>query len=114
MAFVRDAAQAVSQICAWLQAQLKQTGREEFVLGLSGGLDSALAAYLACEAVGRDALLCVLMPYRTSSAHSLDDARRVMEQLGVRHRMVRLARPGSTFQWKPAGQRPPQACPGSS
>jgi NAD+ synthase len=91
MAFVNDAAQATAQICAWLQAQLKQTGREEFVLGLSGGLDSALAAYLAHEAVGRDALLCVLLPYRTSSAHSLDDAKHVIERLGVRHRTVEIS-----------------------
>jgi NAD+ synthase len=91
MAFVRDAAQAATQICAWLQAQLRQTGREEFVLGLSGGLDSALAAYLAHEAVGREALLCVLLPYRTTSAHSLDDARLVIERLGVRHRTVAIS-----------------------
>jgi NAD+ synthase len=98
MAFVKDAAQATSQICAWLQAQLRQTGREEFVLGLSGGLDSALAAYLAYEAVGREALLCVLLPYCTSSAHSLDDAQRVIERLGVRHRTVEISGMAEAFE----------------
>jgi NAD+ synthase len=91
MAFVKDAAQAAAQICAWLQAQLKQTGREEYVLGLSGGLDSALAAYLACEAVGRDALLAVLLPYRTSSPQSLADARQVVTTLKLRHRVVHIS-----------------------
>lgn len=91
MAFVRDAAQATSQICNWLRAQLKQTGREEFVLGLSGGLDSALAAYLAREAVGRDALFCVLLPYRTTSPHSLADAHRLVTALKLRHRVAEIS-----------------------
>jgi len=91
MAFVKDAAQATSQICAWLQAQLKQTAREEFVLGLSGGLDSALAAYLAREAVGREALLAVLLPYRTSSPQSLADAQQLVTALNLRHRTVEIS-----------------------
>jgi len=91
MALVKDAAGVASKIGAWLRSQLEQTAREEFVLGLSGGLDSALAAYLAHEAVGREALLCVLLPYCTSSAHSLDDAQCVIEQLGVRHRTVDIS-----------------------
>ena len=51
----------------FIRGQLRQAGFERAVLGLSGGIDSALVAYLVAEAIGADKLLCVLMPYRTSS-----------------------------------------------
>ena len=43
----------------FIRAQLQQAGFERLVLGLSGGIDSALVAYLAAEAVGAERLLCV-------------------------------------------------------
>ncbi len=48
-------------------ASSARPGFERAVLGLSGGIDSALVAYLVAEAIGAERLLCVLMPYRTSS-----------------------------------------------
>jgi NAD+ synthase len=91
MGFIADPEQASSQIRAWLQAQLSQSGCEQFVLGLSGGLDSALVACLACQAVGKDAVFCVLLPYRTSSPQSLADAMLVIEKLGVRYRTINIS-----------------------
>ncbi|MBA3959113.1 MAG: NAD(+) synthetase, partial [Chloroflexi bacterium] len=61
-------------IVGFIREQLRQTGFERLVLGLSGGIDSALVAYLAAEAIGAQRLLCVLMPYRTSSEASRIDA----------------------------------------
>ena len=55
-------------------ASCDQAGFERAVLGLSGGIDSALVAYLVAEAIGAERLLCVLMPYRTSSPASRADA----------------------------------------
>ena len=52
------------------------------MLGLSGGIDSALVAYLVAEAIGAERLLCVLMPYRTSSPASRGDAEEVVRRLG--------------------------------
>ncbi|MFN8519038.1 MAG: NAD(+) synthase [Chloroflexota bacterium] len=69
-------------IVDFIRAQLRQAGFERLVLGLSGGIDSALVAYLAAEAVGPDRLLCVLMPYRTSSRESVTDAEAVVADLG--------------------------------
>ena len=66
----------------FLRGHLRQTGFERLVLALSGGLDSALVAYLAAEAIGPDKLLCVLMPYRTSSVASQADAEEVVRRLG--------------------------------
>ena len=57
-------------IAEFIRGQLRQAGFERAVLGLSGGIDSALVAYLVAEAIGAERLLCVLMPYRTSSPAS--------------------------------------------
>ncbi|HET7703397.1 MAG TPA: NAD+ synthase [Candidatus Limnocylindrales bacterium] len=67
----------------FIRGQLRQAGFERAVLGLSGGIDSALVAYLVAEAIGAERLLCVLMPYRTSSEASRTDAEEVVKQLGA-------------------------------
>ena len=59
-------------------------GFDEVVLGLSGGIDSAVVAALAVDALGPDGVLGIAMPAPWSSAHSLEDARRLAEALGIR------------------------------
>ena len=56
---------------------------DKVLLGLSGGVDSALVAFLAAEALGPAKVLGVRMPYRTSSPESLDHAQLVIDQLGI-------------------------------
>ena len=65
-----DTAAARRIITEFIRAQLRQAGFERALLGLSGGIDSALVAYLVAEAIGPEQLLAVLMPYRTSSPAS--------------------------------------------
>ncbi|MGZ8502497.1 MAG: NAD+ synthase, partial [Candidatus Limnocylindrales bacterium] len=77
-----DTAVARRVIVGFIQGQLRQAGFERTVLGLSGGIDSALVAYLVAEATGPERLLCVLMPYRTSSPASRSDAEEVVRRLG--------------------------------
>jgi NAD+ synthase len=72
----------------FIRGQLRQAGFERAVLGLSGGIDSALVAYLTAEAIGADKLLCVLMPYRTSSPASQSDAEEVVRRLGTASELV--------------------------
>jgi len=72
----------------FIRAQLRQAGFERAVLGLSGGIDSALVAYLVAEAIGAERLLCVLMPYRTSSPASRADAEEVVRRLGCASELV--------------------------
>jgi NAD+ synthase len=75
----------------FIRGQLRQAGFERAVLGLSGGIDSALVAFLTAEAIGADRLLCVLMPYRTSSPASQGDAEAVVEQLGCASELVDIS-----------------------
>jgi NAD+ synthetase len=64
---------------------------ERVVLGLSGGVDSSLVAYLAAEALGPANVLAVRMPYRTSSQESLEHAQLVIEALGLASRTVDIS-----------------------
>ncbi len=75
-------------IAEFLREHLRQTGFERLVLGLSGGLDSALVAFLSAEAIGADKLLCVLMPCRTSSPASRADAEEVVRFLGCESLLI--------------------------
>ena len=75
----------------FIRNQLRQAGFTKGLLGLSGGIDSALVAYLAAEAVGPENLLCVMMPYRTSSPESEDHARLVVDRLGCRSDLVDIS-----------------------
>jgi NAD+ synthase len=75
----------------FVRNQLNQAGFGRALLGLSGGIDSALVAFLAAEAIGPENLLCVMMPYRTSSQASEDDARLVVDQLGCGSDMVDIS-----------------------
>jgi NAD+ synthase len=69
-------------IAGFIRGQLRQAGFERCVLGLSGGIDSALVAFLVAEAIGPEQLLSVLMPYRSSSPASRGDAEAVVAALG--------------------------------
>jgi NAD+ synthase len=77
-------------ISGFIQGQLRQAGFERCVLALSGGIDSALVAYLVVEAIGADKLLCVLMPYRTSSPASRGDAETIVKELGCASDLVEI------------------------
>jgi len=63
---------------------------ERVVLGLSGGIDSALTACLAVDALGANRVLTVALPSRYSSAHSLTDAAALANALGVEHRVISI------------------------
>ena len=58
------------------------------VLGLSGGIDSALCAVMAVDALGSERVRCVMLPYRYTSQESRDDAAAVAEALGIRYDIV--------------------------
>ncbi len=83
-----DTAIARRIIAEFIRAHLRQTGFEHVILNLSGGLDSALVAFLVAEAIGPGSLLCLLLPYRTSSPESRADAEAVVADLGCRSMLI--------------------------
>ena len=64
---------------------------QRVLIGLSGGVDSSLVAYLAAEALGPTNVIGVRMPYRTSSPESLAHAQLVIDKLGIGHRTVDIS-----------------------
>jgi NAD+ synthase len=67
----------------FLAAELEASGMSGYVVGLSGGIDSAVSAALAVRAVGRDRVVALALPGPSSSAQSLTDARSVAGVLGI-------------------------------
>jgi NAD+ synthase len=86
-----DPDKSVASIKRFLSTRLSQSGLAGFVIGLSGGIDSAVSAALAIEAVGRDKVFGVLMPYRTSSRSSIDDATLFARQLGIESQTIDIS-----------------------
>lgn len=69
-------------LTAFIANEVRKVGVERVVVGLSGGVDSALSAALAAEALGPQNVLGIRMPYRTSSAESLEHAEAVARRCG--------------------------------
>ncbi|MCX7644419.1 MAG: NAD+ synthase [Rhodobacteraceae bacterium] len=67
-----------------LRDYLGKSGLSKVLLGLSGGVDSALVATIAADALGPDRVRCVMLPSEYTSAHSLEDAAEVARRLGCR------------------------------
>jgi NAD+ synthase len=67
----------------FLRDEIQRTGLRRAVVGLSGGIDSALSCVLAAEALGPENVLALRLPYASSSPDSLDDAQRVIDLTGV-------------------------------
>lgn len=75
----------------FLREEIGQAGFQRAVIGLSGGVDSAVSAGLAARAFGAGEVLAVLMPYRTSNPDSEAHARLVVEALGLESRRVDIS-----------------------
>jgi NAD+ synthase (glutamine-hydrolysing) len=69
----------------------RRRGFDHAVIGLSGGVDSALVAYLAAEALGPENVTAIRMPYRTSSPDSLAHAQLVIDALGINAKTVDIS-----------------------
>ena len=72
-------------LTGFIRDSIAKAGMARAVIGLSGGIDSAVSAYLSAKALGAENVLALRMPYKTSSASSLSDAEAVIEDLGLPH-----------------------------
>jgi len=76
---------------------VRKNGFREVVIGLSGGIDSALTAAIAADALGPENVVGVFMPSRFSSAESREDAAQLAEKLGIRHLTVPIDEPFQAY-----------------
>ena len=74
-----------------LRDYLGKTGFKKVLLGLSGGIDSALVAVIAADALGPENVRCVMLPSEYTAQSSLDDAKAIAEALGCRYDFVPIA-----------------------
>ncbi|MEZ5843911.1 MAG: NAD+ synthase [Hyphomicrobiaceae bacterium] len=91
-----DAA-AYSACMTGLRDYVEKTGFPSVVLGLSGGIDSALVAALAVDALGPERVTCLMLPYRYTSGASLEDAAACAKALGVTYETVQIGAPVEGF-----------------
>jgi len=78
------------KIVAFISHTVKGLGKKGAVLGLSGGLDSAVVAYLCARALSPKRVLGLLLPERDSDPQSLEDARRMVKELGIKSEEIEL------------------------
>ena len=76
-----------------LRDYVHKNGFTQVVLGLSGGIDSAVVAAMAVDALGAENVHCLMLPYRYTSEASLEDARDCATRLGVRYDIVSIGNP---------------------
>ena len=79
-----------SELVEFLRESFKKAGFSKAVLGLSGGIDSALVAYLLRDALGKENVLAIMMPYKSSNPDSLNHAKLVVEDLGINSKTIEI------------------------
>ncbi len=82
---------AEAVLVSFIRDAVETAGSQGVVVGLSGGVDSALSAALAAQALGPARVHAFLLPYRTSSPESERDALAVAEPLGIPHRLIDIS-----------------------
>ena len=76
----------------FIKDQTTNAGFTKAVVGVSGGVDSAVSAVLAAEALGKENVLGVMIPYRTSNPKSVEDAKLVIQATGIRSEIVDISK----------------------
>lgn len=74
----------------FLKENMSKAGFKKAVLGLSGGIDSALVAYLLRDALGAENVLAIMMPYKSSNPDSLMHAKMVVEDLKINSKVIEI------------------------
>ena len=79
-----------NELVEFLRENFKKAGFSKAVLGLSGGIDSALVAYLLRDALGKENVLAIMMPYKSSNPDSLNHAKLVVEDLKINAKSIEI------------------------
>ena len=86
-----EEAEVYAALVTGVRDYVRKSGFENVVLGLSGGIDSALTLALAVDALGADRVLAVMMPYRYTAPISLEEAERQAKTLGAEYQVLPIA-----------------------
>lgn len=81
----------------FIREETQKVGLRKLVVGLSGGVDSALSAALAVKALGKEKVLCVVLPYRTSSKDSVEDAKLFADEFDTRTEIIDITPPADAI-----------------
>lgn len=84
-------------LVGFIRNEVLRTGLKRVVFGLSGGIDSTLAAYLAAEALGPENVMGVRMPYSSSSSETMEHGQLVAERLGIESKTLSIANQVDTY-----------------
>jgi len=76
------------RIIEFIRGYLSNAERDRLVVGLSGGIDSAVSTALAVQAIGAQNVTALIMPYETSNTESVADARDLAKQLGINYQII--------------------------
>ncbi|MDH5721050.1 MAG: NAD+ synthase [Spirochaetia bacterium] len=90
-------AEAESILVQRLAEKIKNSGKEKAVIGVSGGIDSALTLFLTAKAIGHQNITALLMPYKTSSEASIKDGIEACEKAGVKYIVKELSRAADAY-----------------
>jgi NAD+ synthase (glutamine-hydrolysing) len=93
-----DIAQIHQALILGIQDYFYKSGFKQAILGLSGGIDSAVVCALAAEALGAENVMAVLLPSKFSSDHSLKDAEDLVNNLGCKHEIVAIKNITDAFE----------------
>lgn len=83
-----DSEFTIQVLTRFIQIEVTKVGLKNALLGLSGGVDSAAAAFLCARALSPEHVWGVMMPYRTSAPESVEDARKVVQATGIQSREI--------------------------
>ncbi len=86
-----------SYLIEFVRQEITKTGLKKAVIGLSGGIDSTVSAYIAKEALGKDNVYGILMPYKLSSKDSIEDALKVVKDTGIHHKIFEITEPADSY-----------------
>lgn len=86
-----DAQLTAGWLVSFLREEFERRGFEKAVVGLSGGVDSAVTAFLSAQALGAENVIGVRMPYRTSNPESLTHAQLVIDKVGIQSRTIDIS-----------------------
>ena len=88
----------IPKMVDWLERTFAKTRQTKAIIGLSGGLDSAIVAYIASRALRPKDVVCVKLPYKTSSGSAVIDADKVIKLLGVGSREIDISKIADSFE----------------